>query len=68
MGQGETASIVSDEVIIHGARSQLSTASRGFMNAYVRRTPGVDWLTWLNINSGAVMALISAAVVVGIAV
>jgi hypothetical protein len=32
------------------------------------RTLGVDWLTWLNINSGAVMALLSAAGVVGIAV
>jgi hypothetical protein len=38
------------------------------MNSYVIRTLGVDGLTWLNINSGAVIALLSAAVVVGIAV
>ena len=34
------------------------------MNSYVRKTPVVDWLTRLNINSRTVTALASAAVVV----
>jgi hypothetical protein len=33
-------------------------------NQFMIRPPVVDWLTWLNINSGAVSALVSAAVVV----